>query len=676
MTEATTTDQIFVRKLTEIVKANLADENFGVKELADKSGMSLYRLNRRLHSTIKKTSNQFIREIRLQKSLEMIQTGTFTVAEVSIKTGFGSPNYFNKCFHEHFGYSPGKVTRGNANPNGHSYQGEDSISGTREENIRGKRKLNLPGIGLVILVAVVTVVFLYKKLHKSDWSEGLVSKEGKISLAVMPFRNLTNDTTWNIWQEGIQTSIASFLSNSEALKVMGPANELLQSQGLTDFAALTPLLEKNTAKRLDAAVYISGSIIQSDTAIRVTAQLINSGKGETIRSFETEGPASEGEIFRLVDTLRHQVNDFLIVTKLKRKDPNTRAYFFDPISSPEAYGYMVAAKKAEANEDPATAIEMYVQALKIDSTIYDAYSFIAFLYADHGDWESCRSWFRQYYSKYDNLNAYNKIYADYLNALLFKTPYEAIRLVEQMIALNDQAPYNFVNLGDEYYKLFQYDKAIPEYERALKIHKKWGTKPNLEVIYNSLGKAYHYTGQFRKEKKLYKKAESDFPDNTILMVRRAVLSLAEGDTSEATLYIRKCRTGFEKQSWSEAQILKTVAIIYSLGDYPDKAEEYYRKALSAEPGNTAWMNLLGFFFIDNDRNIEEGLGIIDKALILNPDDYSLLYSKGWGLYKKGRYSEALELSQRSWDLRIQNARYDHKAFLRLEEIKKAAAGQN
>ena len=54
-----------------------------------------------------------------------------------------------------------------------------------------------------------------------------------------------------------------------------------------------------------------------------------------------------------------------------------------------------------------------------------------------------------------------------------------------------------------------------------------------------------------------------------------------------------------------------------------------------------WMNSLGFFLIDTDRNIEEGLDLIDEALLLSHDDYSLLYSKGWGLYKKGKYQEAL-----------------------------------
>jgi AraC-like DNA-binding protein len=75
MTELFTIDQTFIRKLTNIVLANLQNENFGVKELAHDSGMSQKVLRRKLHALNRKTANQFIREVRLQKALEITGTG-------------------------------------------------------------------------------------------------------------------------------------------------------------------------------------------------------------------------------------------------------------------------------------------------------------------------------------------------------------------------------------------------------------------------------------------------------------------------------------------------------------------------------------------------------------------------------------------------------------------------
>jgi AraC-like DNA-binding protein/tetratricopeptide (TPR) repeat protein len=676
MEEHLSAAQIFINKLTEIVLANLADENFGVRDLARESGLSLYRLSRRLNSVSRKTIVQFIREIRLQKALEMLQSGTYTVAEVSFKTGFNSPNYFNKCFHEYFGYSPGKALKGEAG-NADLSDFNSGVADIKQGENRWKnKKMILTGILLIVLLTAFVGFFIYNKSHNSDWTDGLVSKEGKISLAVMPFRNLTNDSTWNTWQEGIQTSFMSFLSNSDELTVRTSVNDLLHSSGIVNYASLTPILETFVARKLGAALFISGSIIQSDNGLLINVQLYDANKGEAIRSFEIEGPAKGEKTFKLIDSLRHQVDDFLSVTRIKKRVSLSALYFLYPISSPDAYEYMVAAKKAESRSDFITAINMYKLALREDSSIYDSYSLIAMDYGNLGNWVSCKKWLLKYYSKYDLLNLYNKVYADYLYSITFRTPNEAIRYIEQMIAINDQAPYNYVNLGDEYNKLQQYDKAIPQYKRALDIYKRWGVRPDQVIIYTELGRAYHLTENYRKEKQLYRKAAKDFPSHPLLLSRQAVLSLSEGDTAAANRYISNCISGLKKLSWSEARILNNTAIIYSAADYPERAEEYYRQAHKAEPENMEWINNLGFFLIDNNRNIDEGLGLIENALISKPDNYRLLDSKGWGLYKKGKYQEATAIIQRSWDLRLQNARYNYASYLRSEKVKTAAAGQN
>ena len=53
----------------------------------------------------------------------------------------------------------------------------------------------------------------------------------------------------------------------------------------------------------------------------------------------------------------------------------------------------------------------------------------------------------------------------------------------------------------------------------------------------------------------------------------------------------------------------------------------------------------------------------------------LLMKLSCGLYKQGKYQESLDILQKSWDLRMQNAIYDHEAFLHLEAAKRAIASQ-
>jgi uncharacterized protein HemY len=69
------------------------------------------------------------------------------------------------------------------------------------------------------------------------------------------------------------------------------------------------------------------------------------------------------------------------------------------------------------------------------------------------------------------------------------------------------------------------------------------------------------------------------------------------------------------------------------------------------------------------------LELVDEALELGPDNFDFLDTKGWGLYKQGQYQEAKDILQKSWDLRMKNAIYNHAAYLHLEEAKKAVASQ-
>ena len=85
------------------------------------------------------------------------------------------------------------------------------------------------------------------------------------------------------------------------------------------------------------------------------------------------------------------------------------------------------------------------------------------------------------------------------------------------------------------------------------------------------------------------------------------------------------------------------------------------------------MNDLAWFLIDKDIKINEGMDLIQKALELKPDVWSFLDTKGWGLYKQGRYKEALKLLNDSWDLRPS---YQHRGYLHIQEVEKAVASQN
>lgn len=101
----------FMQQINSIVEANLADENFGAESLAREAGISRSALHRRLMTVSRKSATGYIRDIRLNKAMEMLLSTHDTASEIAFKTGFGSPAYFHHCFHQQYGCTPGEVRK-------------------------------------------------------------------------------------------------------------------------------------------------------------------------------------------------------------------------------------------------------------------------------------------------------------------------------------------------------------------------------------------------------------------------------------------------------------------------------------------------------------------------------------------------------------------------------------
>ena len=134
----------------------------------------------------------------------------------------------------------------------------DSLKEVRKEGKKedqGKHnKINkvrlLKGASILALLIIV-VILGYPKLFKKDTLEKLRSTGERISVAVMPFQNMTNDTTWNDWQDGIKDELINYLTdfNEELdVKQTGSINGLLQSKGLPNYSSLTLPLASSISK--------------------------------------------------------------------------------------------------------------------------------------------------------------------------------------------------------------------------------------------------------------------------------------------------------------------------------------------------------------------------------------------------------------------------------------------
>lgn len=81
------------------------------------------------------------------------------------------------------------------------------------------------------------------------------------------------------------------------------------------------------------------------------------------------------------------------------------------------------------------------------------------------------------------------------------------------------------------------------------------------------------------------------------------------------------------------------------------AEADLQKALQLAPDQPLVLNYLGYSWVDQNKNLKQGLALIEKAVNLKPDDGYIVDSLGWAHYRLGNFKEAVKWLERAVELR-------------------------
>jgi len=347
----------FIKKLTDIVEANLANENFGVKDLIREMNISHSSLHRKLKSISNQTISQFIREIRLKKSKELLLNNDLTVSEISYQVGFGSPTYFNKCFHEQFGISPGEFKT-----HGLTHKPEKKPIGIIPVKIKRRKVILALIIGIIILIPLT--IFL---IDKTTRAKATNAKEK--SIAILPFKYLSDDSSKQYLADGVMDAILLHLSKIKDLRVMSRTSvEQYRKSNKTI---------KVIGDELVVAYLMEGSFIKDGDKARLILQLIKTSDGAHAWSNEYDRDwkdilSVQGEI---AETVANELRAVITTDEkqLIRKVPTTNlvAYDFYQRGRNE---YM----KYENDNSNKTALvnawNLYQKAIEQDSTFAKAYT--------------------------------------------------------------------------------------------------------------------------------------------------------------------------------------------------------------------------------------------------------------------------------------------------------------
>ena len=103
-----TLDQTFIGRLREVMQKNMGDSEYSVERLGADVGLSRVQLYRKVKALTGQTPVELLRKARLEKAKKLLLKTERSVAEIAYEVGFTSPSYFNKCFKDEFGMSPGE----------------------------------------------------------------------------------------------------------------------------------------------------------------------------------------------------------------------------------------------------------------------------------------------------------------------------------------------------------------------------------------------------------------------------------------------------------------------------------------------------------------------------------------------------------------------------------------
>jgi signal transduction histidine kinase/CheY-like chemotaxis protein len=101
-------DEVFIKKVLVLIDNNISNPNFSVEELSSDMCVSRYTLYKKILQMTGKTPNELVRQMRLKRAAQLLETGHLTISQICHKVGFKSQKYFVRTFKAEFNTIPSR----------------------------------------------------------------------------------------------------------------------------------------------------------------------------------------------------------------------------------------------------------------------------------------------------------------------------------------------------------------------------------------------------------------------------------------------------------------------------------------------------------------------------------------------------------------------------------------
>lgn len=427
MPDLSSRENDFLGKINAIIEENISNEQFGVSELAREIGMSRSNLLRKIKKLSNLSVSQYISQHRLKGAMSLLEQQSHTVSEVSYMVGFSSTSYFIKCFREYYGHPPGEVGK----------REEKGTSPEKGKSFRIKRLVFMGGTALVLIFVIVFFIFIRP-------GPSALTK-GEKSIAVLPFKNDSNDSTNIYIINGLMESVLNDLQKIEDLKVI--------SRTSVEKYRSTKLSIPEIARELNVRYFVEGSGQKIGDQILLNIQLIEAKTDGHLWAEQYSRKVTD--IFALQKEVSKKIA--MEIEAIITPEEEERINQF-PTEDLLAYDHFLRGQDLFFNgtrEGALESIPYFQRAIKQDPEFAHAYADIAIAYY-----------------VLDLLLAEKK-YTDSIN-----------HYADKALLYDAQLPQSLIAKAFYYMSIGAYEKAVPHLEKALEYN------PNSALVINTLSDFY------------------------------------------------------------------------------------------------------------------------------------------------------------------------------------------
>ena len=432
-----------------------------------------------------------------------------------------------------------------------------------------------------------------------------VADRDKKTLAILPFRNLSNDPGRSFYEFSLADAVITELARVRSL-VVRPSSVIAKYQG----QLIDP---REVGHELNVNAVLTAGFIHSGETFRVTAQLLNVASGDILWSDRIDTAASD--IITLQDTIAQRIVEGLrlelspaeqvgIATASTRNPAAYEQYLrgrdlfarfiFRSLSADDcaqaiqhferaieldqnfalAYDGLGASyvnrvfKGFGGSEDYERAEEAFRKALAIDGNIFEARMLMVFIYLWRGEKQKAREEVNR-----TRREAPNEAVVYFVKAMLHRLDGEysrALRSYDRLVRL-DPAAHVVASYSRAlvYMYMGRVDDAVKQLDNA--------EEPDNPLVRTFRALALYYTGQTDAAADLMRDVVLKHPNMHGIRPFMAMFLSAQGKHDEALSHLTE---DVKRNGEVDADIAYSIGSVYALEGVPSEAFEWLERSIS------------------------------------------------------------------------------------------------